>query len=194
MGLPSPSNQMGAQPSLTGLSLTGTHGGPDMQEPGGGGPGAGWPTGAGAWASCCWCSRTSVPAGSAADLCKMAMIHIFAAVTASPTLTARSVSKRRPAHPAGTCPGRGQWALLSGWPATQNQLLSTPAPESPPAKGLPQVSSQHPWEGPSPQGLSQQPVTTGPSPWAQEVLRFTWCRDVCPGRGAPLRVSELLQA
>ncbi|ELK36569.1 DNA polymerase nu [Myotis davidii] len=37
--------------------------------------------------------------GSAADLCKMAMIHVFAAVAASPTLTARSVSKRQPAPP-----------------------------------------------------------------------------------------------
>ncbi|KAK2489685.1 hypothetical protein MC885_015390, partial [Smutsia gigantea] len=39
--------------------------------------------------------------GSAADLCKMAMIRIFAAVAISPTLTARSVSE----WPA--CPGPG---------------------------------------------------------------------------------------
>ena len=32
-----------------------------------------------------------MPTGSAADLCKMAMTHIFAAVAASRTLTARSV-------------------------------------------------------------------------------------------------------
>lgn len=41
------------------------------------------------------------PTGSAADLCKMAMIRIFAAVATSPTLTARSV-REQPA-----CPGPG---------------------------------------------------------------------------------------
>lgn len=37
--------------------------------------------------------QNPVSTGSAADLCKLAMIRIFAAVATSPTLTARSVKK-----------------------------------------------------------------------------------------------------
>lgn len=53
------------------------------------------------------------PTGSAADLCKMAMVHIFAAVATSPTLTARSVSERRPLP--GFASGACCSVVASGW-------------------------------------------------------------------------------
>lgn len=169
----------GARPSLTGLSLTGTHGAPDTQEPRGGGPSAGQPAGAGAGASRCWCSRTSVPAGSAADLCKMAMIHIFAAVAASPTLTARSVSERRPPHPASACPcsaqgGGGGTALrLAGKCTTSSHPplhLSHPPSQGPPSSLLSAPLGgpfPHTWAGPRTPGPvtaagDHRPFTVGP--------------------------------
>lgn len=68
-----------------------------------------------------------VSAGSAADLCKMAMIHVFAAVAASPTLTARSVSER----PAGLGPTRCAdlpFSGLGGRGAARGFCESTPRP------------------------------------------------------------------
>lgn len=71
-----------------------------------------------------------VPTGSAADLCKMAMIHIFAAVATSPTLTARSVSEWPVPGPAERVhdPSRARWGRPAALWRARMRTAQAPAP------------------------------------------------------------------
>ena len=93
------------------------------------------------------------PTGSAADLCKMAMIHVFTAVATSPTLTARSVSELPAPRPGPrTCP---PW-LGVGLPPTPVPALPTQALLAPEVPAWAQVGVNFP-PPPDPRVPSWQP-------------------------------------